>query len=187
MSVGGYRPGAGRKKGQKDSKPRKRKDGAAPPKPKRERKPAPPPVDDLKERVKKLLEAGTSVKAKAFRDLASKLQQGQALTSAEIKTMVMLERELTEAVKEEKPPGIPLDIATDAAMECMTPLDYMLHVMRDKSADKDRRDRMACEAAKYMHTRMDVGVGKKESKNERAKAAGSGKFAPAAPPLMRVK
>lgn len=33
----------------------------------------------------------------------------------------------------------------------MTPLDYMLTVMRDESADPMRRDRMAQAAAPYVH------------------------------------
>ena len=33
------------------------------------------------------------------------------------------------------------------------PLDYMLRVMRDDEADKDRRDRMAAAAAQYLHSK----------------------------------
>ena len=185
---GGYRPGGGRPKGSKDKQPRKRKEGAKPPKPKK-RKPAPPPAQpesDLKERVKKLLEAGTSAKAKAFRDLAAKLQGGQALTSAEIKTMVMLERELSEVVKEEKTPDVPGD-AHVADGEQLTPLEYLLKLMNDPNSDKEMRFRAAVEAAKYVHIRMDTTAGKKDEKAERARAASSGKFAPSAPPLKRVK
>ncbi len=36
----------------------------------------------------------------------------------------------------------------------LTPLDYMLGVMRDTGADKDRRDRMAQAAAPYLHARI---------------------------------
>jgi hypothetical protein len=34
------------------------------------------------------------------------------------------------------------------------PLDYMLAVMHDEKADKDRRDRMAAAAAPYLHARL---------------------------------
>lgn len=34
-----------------------------------------------------------------------------------------------------------------------TPLEYMLRVMRDKSIDTDRRDKMAMGAAPYVHAR----------------------------------
>ena len=36
------------------------------------------------------------------------------------------------------------------------PLDHMLAVMHDESADKDRRDRMAIAAAPYLHPRLAV-------------------------------
>lgn len=34
-----------------------------------------------------------------------------------------------------------------------TPLEYMLNIMRDRTADTDRRDKMAIAAASYMHPR----------------------------------
>ncbi len=36
----------------------------------------------------------------------------------------------------------------------ITPLEYMLSVMRDTGADKERRDRMAHAAAPYIHARI---------------------------------
>jgi hypothetical protein len=36
----------------------------------------------------------------------------------------------------------------------LTPLEYMLKVMRDEAADDDRRDRMASAAAPFMHARL---------------------------------
>jgi hypothetical protein len=36
----------------------------------------------------------------------------------------------------------------------LTPLDYMLHVMRDERADALRRDEMAKAAAPYVHPRL---------------------------------
>lgn len=43
-----------------------------------------------------------------------------------------------------------------AAIEAsgLTPLDYMLGVLRDQDAGKDRRDRMAAQAAPYVHPRL---------------------------------
>jgi hypothetical protein len=50
-----------------------------------------------------------------------------------------------------------------AAKADMTPLEYMLEVMRDPRANKARRDRMAVAAAPFCHERMaDNRVGKKE-------------------------
>jgi len=45
----------------------------------------------------------------------------------------------------------------------ITPLDYMLAVIRDPTAAQTRRDRMAIAAAPYCHPRVsDTVVGKKE-------------------------
>jgi hypothetical protein len=34
------------------------------------------------------------------------------------------------------------------------PVDYMLRVMRDKSVDHDRRDKMAVAAAPFLHAKL---------------------------------
>jgi hypothetical protein len=47
-----------------------------------------------------------------------------------------------------------LEIAQQAAANGETPLDYMLRVMRDPSADYDRRDDMAKAAAAYVHPKL---------------------------------
>lgn len=39
----------------------------------------------------------------------------------------------------------------ELAAKGITPLDYMLKVLRDKKVDADRRDRMAEAAAPYLH------------------------------------
>lgn len=36
----------------------------------------------------------------------------------------------------------------------ITPLDYMLRVMRDPNADEERRDKMAAAAAPYVHPKL---------------------------------
>jgi len=57
----------------------------------------------------------------------------------------------------------------------MMPLDYMLQVMRDVTASKARRDRMASLAAPYCHARVaDVVKGKKDQEAEAAGTAGVG-------------
>ena len=72
------------------------------------------------------------------------------------------------------------------AGKILDPLTYMLQVMNDPSEDKDLRARMAVSAAPYIHARKGEGAGKKQDKAERAKAAGSGKFAPSRPPSLKV-
>jgi hypothetical protein len=46
------------------------------------------------------------------------------------------------------------EIADRAAAEGITPLEYMLKVMRDEKADEKRRDDMAKGAAPYIHPRL---------------------------------
>lgn len=89
--------------------------------------------------------------------------------------------------KPKKNDEIPQDILDDAKAANMTPLDYMLMVMNDEKVDVERRDRMAVSAAPYCHSRKAEGVGKKEEKADRAKSAGSGKFAAGRPPISLVK
>ena len=89
--------------------------------------------------------------------------------------------------RQEAPPVVPDDVTTEAEAQNLDPLTYMLKIMNDDKAEKERRDRMAIAAAPFVHSRKGEGKGKKEQKADRAKAAGSGKFAPAKPPLALVK
>jgi len=71
-------------------------------------------------------------------------------------------------------------------LENITPLEYLLRLMRDPSAAPHRRDRAAITAAPYLHARA-VEKGKKSEREEKAARAGRGKFAPSKPPLMLLK
>jgi phage terminase small subunit len=82
---------------------------------------------------------------------------------------------------------IPEDIKTAAADENLTPLDYMLKVMNDALAENERRDRMAIAAAPFVHPRKGEGAGKKEGREDKAKAAGAGRFSAGPSPLSLVK
>lgn len=68
----------------------------------------------------------------------------------------------------------------------LTPLDFMLAMMRDETQDDKIRMAMAQAAAPYVHARAsDVAKGKKEEKQDAADAAASGKFAvPQSPKLV---
>jgi len=46
------------------------------------------------------------------------------------------------------------EIANAAIKNGLTPLDYMLQVLRDPAADLERRDKMAIAAAPYLHPRL---------------------------------
>lgn len=86
-----------------------------------------------------------------------------------------------------KKTGNPADSLTndekdEAAAQELTPLEYMLKVMNDKGADKNRRDRMAQAAAPFCHARKGEGAGKKDEKADKAKNAAKGRFAPGTPP-----
>jgi hypothetical protein len=48
------------------------------------------------------------------------------------------------------------EIAQKAAKKGITPLEYMLKVMRDSNAEGARRDDMAKAAAPYMHPRLNA-------------------------------
>ena len=50
------------------------------------------------------------------------------------------------------------EIFEGAAAKGILPLDYMLEVMRDPTADKRRRDAMAQSAAPYLHAKITSGV-----------------------------
>jgi phage terminase small subunit len=72
-----------------------------------------------------------------------------------------------------RPPKI--QVGAEAGAAGITPLDYMLAVIRDPNAGTTRRDRMAIAAAPYCHPRVaDAAKGKKVQQAEAALAAGAG-------------
>ena len=77
------------------------------------------------------------------------------------------------------------DIKAAAASENLTPLEFMLKIMRDPNEDADRRARMAIAAAPFCHARKGEGSGK-DDKAERAKKAAAGIYAPGKPPKLEV-
>lgn len=83
-------------------------------------------------------------------------------------------------------PKIPPDIAAEAAAENLDPLAYMLKVMNDPASGPERRDRMAIAAAPFVHIRPAEKGGKKKEREEKAKGAASGRFAPASPPVLKA-
>lgn len=79
-----------------------------------------------------------------------------------------------------------LAIQQRAADANMTPLEFMLKVMNDPNADERIRAQMAYYAAPYVHPKADKLAGKKEALEEKAKAAGKGRFTPSQPPSLKV-
>lgn len=79
------------------------------------------------------------------------------------------------------------DIATAAYKSGLSPLDYMLSVMRDDTIDGNRRDRMAVAAAPFVHSKAEAADGgKKAQKQASAEKAANGKFAPRTGPRLAV-
>lgn len=135
-------------------------------------------ISEETKQIRDMLALKTKAKAKLFNDLLGKIKSGGKVTISEKKLMDVLAVELAAEVNGDKPLENP---------ERLEPLDYMLGVMNDSTADKDRRDRMAIAAAPFVHPRIAEGKGKKEEKESKAKNAGKGKFAPGRPPLALVK
>jgi hypothetical protein len=66
-----------------------------------------------------------------------------------------------------------------------TPLAFLIGVMNDPKQEPRLRVRAAVAAAQYAHVKKGDS-GKKDERKEAAEKAGRGKFAPAAPPRLRV-
>jgi hypothetical protein len=80
------------------------------------------------------------------------------------------------------------EIAAKRSNGDMTPLDFMLALMRDDEQDLKLRTAMAQAAAPYIHPKMaDSMKGKKEQAQEDAgEIASGGKFAPRSAPRLAV-
>lgn len=82
--------------------------------------------------------------------------------------------------KRPEPSKVPAKVASDiraaAKSARLTPLEYMLGVLNDETADEARRDRMAQAAAPYVHARpLPAGEGGKKGEAQAAAAtAGAG-------------
>lgn len=74
------------------------------------------------------------------------------------------------------------DDESPAALADLTPLDYLLSIVRDPGKDQRLRMQAASIAAPYCHPRQGEG-GKKDAKQAAAKQV-AGRFAQAAPPKL---
>lgn len=135
-------------------------------------------ISEETQQIRDMLALKTKAKAKLFNDLLGKIKSGGKVTISEKKLMDILAVELAAEVNGDKQPENP---------DKLEPLDYMLSVMNDSTADKDRRDRMAIAAAPFVHPRIAEGKGKKQEKDEKAAAAAKGRFSAGKPPLALVK
>ena len=96
----------------------------------------------------------------------------------------------TVAVKPKKAekakPGVDIPAEETPILDNDTPLEYILKVMNDTSKDTNTRLKAASLAAPFIHSRKGEG-NKKEERGDKAKAAGTGKFAASPPPLRVIK
>lgn len=81
--------------------------------------------------------------------------------------------------------SIPADIRSAARAAKLSPLEYMLAVLNDETAEDARRDRMAQAAAPFVHARAGE-VTKKGGAADKAKQVAAGRFAPGVAPQLVV-
>lgn len=79
---------------------------------------------------------------------------------------------------QERPPEAP----KPADLSALTPLDYMLEVMRNPDEEPATRRQMAIQAAPYCHAKKGEMSAKRQEAEDRKKAVSSGKFARRPPP-----
>jgi len=163
---GGYRPGTGRPKGAKDSKPRKNSN----------KKNESGKSD--KKKIQELLKLGTKAKAKMYQEFLLRISKNEKLSVSEKRLMDKIGAELETEMKEADKPDLDnLDAKdVDAA-------DFLRGVWNDPSVEIALRVR----AAEIVFRGDGEKKGKKNEKTDRAKSAGAGKFAPGHAPLELVK
>ena len=157
---GGARPGAGRKKGQTDKKPRAGTEKRA-----------------EYDQIQAMLAMGIKAKAKFYQEFlirtANKDGKQKPLSLAEKKLMAQLAIELAEQTGEGK---------TETSTEILDAEEFLRKVWNDPNVDMALRIR----AAEVVHKEAGGPKGKKEDAKERAKRAASGIFAPGKPPKLEV-
>lgn len=165
MGVGGARPGAGRKKGSKDTKPRKGTVAKA---------------ED--EKLKAMIALAKKAKEKIHREFLIRIANNDGkqapLSLAEKKEFLRLSAEMEAEAK-------PAEIADklDKVSGGLEAGEFLRQVWNDSSVEISLRIRAAEIAFRVAAEK----VGKKDEKNEAARRAGQGKFAAGRPPLAVVK
>lgn len=158
---GGARPGAGRKLGQKDKKPRAGTEAHA-----------------EAEKIKAMLAMEKKAKAKFYQEylvrVANQDGKQKPLSLAEKKQMAQLAVDLAAETGEGKPEAKPDDLEAE---------DYLRKVWNDPNIDTSLRIRAAEVALKGEGDKL----GKKGELAGKARVAGAGKFSPSKPPLRVVK
>ena len=155
MGRGGFRPGAGRKKGTKK---------------------------EVKTDVKSLpLLAKAEEFAVFYAGLMEKARSGKKMTEDDRQQMNALAMEMARIHSGgEVAPVTEADETRDAK-------EYLEKLLMMNGLDKKTKIQVANILLPFQHQRIGEGKGKKEEKDERAKRAGAGRFAPGKPPIALVK
>lgn len=165
MSRGGYRPGAGRKKGQKNTKPRKGTEAKA-----------------EEEKLKAMVALAKKAKEKIHREFLIRIANNDGeqapLSLAEKKEFLRLSAEMEAEAK-------PAEIADklDRVSGGLEAGEFLRQVWNDPSVEISLRIR----AAEISFRVAAEKLGKKDEKNEAARRAGQGKFQAGRPPFAVVK
>lgn len=69
-------------------------------------------------------------------------------------------------------------------LSSLTPLDFLLSIMRDSNEEKGRRMQAATLAAPYCHAKKAEKSARQQEAEERKKAAGTGRFTRRQPPAL---
>lgn len=163
MGSGGARPGAGRKKGQKDVKPRKGTE-----------------AQQEAEQIRQLLSLGIKAKAKFYQEFLVRV----ANADKKQKPLSIVEKKMMNALGEDLKTGLGDDQKDkEAAVEEVDAADFLRNVWNDPKIDMALRIRAAEIAVRGAGDKP----GKKDEKGERAKEAGKGKYAPSKAPIALVK
>lgn len=157
MPHGGYRPGAGRKKGSKDSKPRK---GT--------------PQKEEAEKIKAMLAMGIKAKARFYQEYLIRVSKGESLSLSEKRLMDQIGVELAAETVEGKP---------DTGRTDLEAGEFLRRVWNDPGVEISLRIRAAEIAFRVISEKL----GKKDEKAEKARQAGAGKFQAGRAPLSVVK
>jgi len=167
MASGGYRPGAGRKKGTKDSKPRK---GS-------KKKPAKEQATQTeKDKIREILAFSVKAKAKMYQEFLMRVSKGESMSIMEKKMMDKLGMELEAEVKDEE------EAKARPKLEDLEADEYLRAVWNDPGIETSLRIRAA-----EIVVRSGPAMGKKDELNERARSAAAGRFGSGRAPLALIK
>lgn len=157
MAKGGFRPGAGRPRGAKDSRPRK---GT--------------PIQSENETLKRMLALGMEAKTILYQEFIDRVKKGDKLSIVEKKMMEGLGSSLVEELDANRAKAEPENLDAD---------EFLKGVWNNPAVDISLRIR----AAEVVFRSTADTKGKKEIKDDKAKSVGQGKFSSGRAPLTMVK